>query len=56
VRLDRAHRDLESHRPEETTVDAVATSWGFGPRPFVTAYGARYGRSPHATLRGPAFA
>jgi AraC-like DNA-binding protein len=56
VRLDRAHRDLESHRPGETTVDAVATYWGFGTRPFVTAYTARYGRTPDATLRGPAFA
>ena len=56
VRLDRAHRDLESHRPEETTVDTVAIAWGFGPRPFVTAYGTRFGRSPEATLRGPAFA
>ena len=56
VRLDRAHRDLESHRPGETTVDAVATSWGFRPRRFVTAYGTRFGRSPAETLRGPAFA
>jgi AraC-like DNA-binding protein len=56
VRLDRAHRDLESHRPGETTVAAVAASWGFRPQSFVAAYGARFGRSPAETLRGPAFA
>jgi AraC-like DNA-binding protein len=56
VRLDRAHRDLLSHRPGETTVGAVAAAWGFRPRPFVAAYGPRYGRHPEQTLRGPAFA
>ncbi|MBC3191914.1 helix-turn-helix domain-containing protein [Pseudonocardia sp. C8] len=56
VRLDRAHRDLESHRPGETTVDEVAASWGFVPESFVEAYGARFGRGPAETLRGPAFA
>ncbi|NMO88306.1 AraC family transcriptional regulator [Actinomycetospora sp. TBRC 11914] len=56
VRMGRAHRDLESHRPDETTVSAVARSWGFSPRTFPAAYGARFGRSPAQTLRGPAFA
>jgi transcriptional regulator GlxA family with amidase domain len=56
VRLQRAHRDLDSHRPGETTVAAVAASWGFPPRRFATAYGTRFGRSPAQTLRGPAYA
>ncbi len=56
VRIDRAHRDLESHRPGETTVAEVAAAWGFRPQPFVAAYRARFGRSPAETLRGPAFA
>jgi AraC-like DNA-binding protein len=56
VRLDRAHRDLEFYRPGETTVAAVAAAWGFRPQPFVAAYGARFGRTPAETLRGPAFA
>lgn len=56
VRMTRAHRDLESHRPDETTVAAVARSWGFDPRVFPGAYRARFGRSPAHTLRGPAFA
>jgi len=53
VRLGRAHRDLQFYRPGETTVTAVARSWGFRPQPFVAAYGARFGRSPGQTLRGP---
>jgi AraC-like DNA-binding protein len=57
VRMTRAHRDLLAHRPGETTVDAVATSWGFRPGAFPVAYRARFGgRSPEWTLRGPAFA
>ncbi|WP_284742322.1 AraC family transcriptional regulator [Amycolatopsis sp. RTGN1] len=56
VRLGRAHADLEFFRPGETTVAAVARSWGFGPPRFVAAYGTRFGRSPAQTLRGPAFA
>ena len=56
VRLGRAHRDLHFYRPGETTVTAVARSWGFRPQPFVAAYGTRFGRSPGQTLRGPAFA
>lgn len=56
VRLRRAHRDLEDHRPGETTVAAVAASWGFPPRTFAAAYGARFGHSPAQTLRGPAYA
>jgi AraC-like DNA-binding protein len=55
VRLGRAHRDLEFYRPGETTIAAVATAWGFRPRPFTAAYGARFGLSPAQTLRGPAF-
>jgi transcriptional regulator GlxA family with amidase domain len=56
VRLGRAHRDLEEYRPGETTVAAVAASWGFPPRRFAAAYGARFGRSPEQALRGPAYA
>lgn len=56
VRLGRAHRDLEFHRPGETTVAAVARSWGFRPEPFVAAYGTRFGHPPGQTLRGPVFA
>jgi AraC-like DNA-binding protein len=56
VRLDRAHHDLDSHRPGETTVAEVAASWGFRTQPFVAAYGARFGHSPAQTLRGPAYA
>lgn len=56
VRMERAHRDLESHRPDETTVSAVARSWGFSPGAFPAAYGSRFGRSAVQTLRGPAFA
>lgn len=56
VRMTRAHRDLEAHRSGETTMAAVARSWGFSPRTFPAAYAARFGRSPAQTLRGPAFA
>jgi AraC-like DNA-binding protein len=56
VRLRRAHQDLEAHRPGETTVAEVAASWGFPPRRFAAAYGARFGRSPGQTLQGPAYA
>jgi AraC-like DNA-binding protein len=56
VRLRRAHRDLEAHRPGETTVAAVAAAWGFPPREFGAVYRARFGRSPAQTLRGPAYA
>lgn len=56
VRLGRAHTELRSYGPGETTVAAVARSWGFRPRTFATAYGMRFGRPPMQTLRGPAFA
>ncbi|MBN9113657.1 MAG: AraC family transcriptional regulator [Pseudonocardia sp.] len=56
IRLARAHRDLQFYRPGEATVTTVARSWGFRPQSFVAAYGARFGRSPGQTLRGPAFA
>lgn len=53
VRLGRAHRDLQFYRPGETTVTAVARSWGFRPQPFEAAYSRRFGRTPGQTLRGP---
>lgn len=56
VRLGRAHRDLESHLPGETTVEDVAASWGFRRQRFEDAYGERFGHSPDQTLRGPAYA
>lgn len=56
VRLAGAHADLEFHRPGETTVDAIATAWGFRPRLFPVVYELHYGHPPEQTLRGPAFA
>jgi transcriptional regulator GlxA family with amidase domain len=52
VRLDAAHRELRLCTPDETTVRAVARSWGFGNYGrFTRAYRLAYGRSPIATLR-----
>ena len=48
VRLGRAHRDLQFYRPGETTVTAVARSWGFRPQPFVAAYGDAFRPLPGA--------
>ncbi|MGF6885288.1 AraC-like DNA-binding protein [Nocardia sp. GAS34] len=56
VRLAGAHADLEFYRPEETTIEAVASAWGFLPRLFPVVYELHYGRPPEQTLRGPAFA
>jgi AraC-like DNA-binding protein len=56
VRLAGAHADLEFYRPGETTVNTLATAWGFLPRLFPLTYELHYGRPPEQTLRGPAFA
>ncbi|MBO3749556.1 AraC family transcriptional regulator [Streptosporangiaceae bacterium NEAU-GS5] len=53
VRLARAHAELGSSDPAETTVTAVAARWGFfHPGRFAQAYKAAYGRSPSDTLQG----
>lgn len=54
VRLDRAHEDLRTARPQDgTTVTQVAARWGFSsPSRFSTLYRDQYGRLPSQTLRG----
>ncbi|MFF3567890.1 helix-turn-helix domain-containing protein [Nocardia jiangxiensis] len=56
IRLAGTHADLEFYRPGETTVDAIATAWGFQPSLFPAVYELHYGCPPEQTLRGPAFA
>jgi AraC-like DNA-binding protein len=53
VRLERAHRDLESADPASgVTVSEVAARWGFGnPDRFDGDYRSRFGVSPRRTLR-----
>ena len=53
VRLQRAHAELRTADPRETTVAAVAHRWGFGHvSRFAQAYRRIYGRAPGETLRG----
>ena len=54
VRLERAHRDLQSGDPTHgDRVEAIAARWGFAhPGRFSVLYREHYGRSPSATLRG----
>ena len=52
TRLARAHQQLRTSDPTETTVSAVARQWGFVHiGRFARAYRARYGEPPSATLR-----
>jgi AraC-like DNA-binding protein len=51
VRLENAHRDLQSADPAETTVAAVAARWGFAePGKFSAAHQEAYGEAPGHTL------
>ena len=53
VRLTRVHEALRQADPARTTVAAVAHRWGFAHLGrFASAYRARFGESPSATLRG----
>jgi transcriptional regulator GlxA family with amidase domain len=52
VRLTRAHEDLVTADPDDTTVTAVARKWGFGHYGrFAADYRRRFGRKPSETLR-----
>jgi transcriptional regulator GlxA family with amidase domain len=52
VRLDRAHRELQSADPSVDTVTAIAGRWGFShPGRFSGAYKRAFGKSPSRTLR-----
>ncbi|MBO0680379.1 helix-turn-helix transcriptional regulator [Mycolicibacterium sp. S2-37] len=52
LRLDRAHRDLQSADHRHTTVAAIAARWGFAHTGrFAVLYRQTYDRSPHTTLR-----
>jgi AraC-like DNA-binding protein len=52
VRLEHAHRDLQSGNPATDTVAAIAARWGFTHHGnFSAAYLRAYGRSPSITLR-----
>ncbi len=53
VRLDRAHRELQSADPSMDTVMAIAGRWGFGHAGrFSRIYKQAFGTSPSQTLRG----
>jgi AraC-like DNA-binding protein len=53
VRLDRAHRDLQTASPGQESVTAVAYRWGFSsPSRFAAYYREAYGVLPSRTLRG----
>ncbi|OBA90658.1 hypothetical protein A5662_22640 [Mycobacteriaceae bacterium 1482268.1] len=52
VRLRRARKDLLESDPTSETVGSIAFRWGFGNLGrFASAYAARYGEYPAATLR-----
>lgn len=52
VRLDRAHRELQTADPRSDTVMAIAGRWGFGhPGRFSSVYKRTFGSPPSETLR-----
>ena len=52
VRLHRAHQELVSSSPLDSTVSAIAKRWGFAHNGrFAAAYRRAYGRTPASTLR-----
>jgi AraC-like DNA-binding protein len=52
VRLRRAHRDLRSADPANSTVASIAHRWGFAdPGRFAAAHKTMYGETPLETLR-----
>ncbi|GFG64927.1 hypothetical protein MKUB_24170 [Mycobacterium kubicae] len=52
VRIDQAHRQLLAADPATTTVQTVATQWGFAHTGrFSALYRRTYGRNPSDTLR-----
>lgn len=52
LRLQRAHAELASHRPDELTVTAVASRWGFlHLSRFAEQYRQQFGESPSETLK-----
>ncbi|ADT96834.1 helix-turn-helix transcriptional regulator [Mycolicibacterium gilvum] len=52
VRMDHAHRDLLQADPATTTIQMVASRWGFGHTGrFASMYRDAYGRNPSDTLR-----
>ncbi|WP_016933093.1 helix-turn-helix domain-containing protein [Rhodococcus sp. R1101] len=53
VRLERAHRDLQTADPNRETVASIAARWGFSsPGRFAAQYRSVYGRSPRVTGTG----
>jgi transcriptional regulator GlxA family with amidase domain len=53
VRLNRAHRELQTADPSVDTVMAIAGRWGFSHAGrFSSVYKEAFGRSPSHTLRG----
>ncbi|UXA08400.1 helix-turn-helix transcriptional regulator [Mycobacterium sp. SMC-2] len=52
VRLNRAHHELLTGAPSNTTVTEIAQRWGFAHTGrFAVVYRQTYGQSPHTTLR-----
>ena len=52
VRLHRAHHELLTSSPQQSTVSAIARRWGFAHNGrFAAFYRQTYGRSPATTLR-----
>jgi AraC-like DNA-binding protein len=52
VRLERAHRELQSADPVATTVAEIAARWGFAHHGrFAAIYQSSYGHAPSVTLR-----
>jgi len=53
VRMERAHRDLQSAAPGDVSVAALAAKWGFTHLGrFAVEYRRRFGAPPSQTLRG----
>jgi AraC-like DNA-binding protein len=53
VRLDHAHRELQSADPDRDSVTAVSYRWGFAsPSRFAAYYRGAYGVAPSRTLHG----
>ena len=52
VRLDHAHRQLLRANPQTSSVQSIATEWGFAHTGrFSALYRRTYGRNPSETLR-----
>jgi AraC-like DNA-binding protein len=52
LRLQKAHAELAAHRPDELTVTAAASQWGFlHLSRFAEQYRRLFGESPSETLK-----